>query len=837
MPKSPKRAPKSGADAGSRNGRPLEPWEEIRRALQVLFEPGQVVELRVPNHPRGNATTAGYFDDFAELAKEAEVLSGKAPGVYVTLNRINPALLARQNNRVEEWVKHTTGDADVLRRRWLPLDFDPVRPSGFSSTDAEHEAALKRAGECREWLTGQGWTEPVVADSGNGAHLLYAIDLPNDEPSRLLVEGCLQALAARFSDKSVTIDTKVGNAARIWKLYGTLSCKGDSTNDRPHRLARILSVPELVQVTADQLKELAAEAVGSNGHPESNGQANGQGNGQAQPRLDVPRWLADRGVSFKVKKPKGSDPRTVYRITCPFDPAHTDAAVMQGPDGKLSAKCFHNSCSDRGWQEFKEQIGPPDTSHYDPPPGAAEADEVPRGWFANGVPGVNGVNGALPGLGEDAYLGVAGEFLNAVRPYSEATDAGVLAHFLTAAGMLAGPSVHVWGGGKQPPRVNAVLVGDTNEGRKGTSLAPVDLLMGQVAGAFWAEQRMTGLSSGEGLIAYVADRVETDEDGNAVVVEVEKRLYVVEEEFTRVLANTRREGNVLSQVIRSAFDGGNLATLTIKPRRASGAHVVIAAHITPEDLKAHLTSTEMANGFGNRFLWFFVKSDRIIPHTEPIPPEVFEPFVGRFRALRFLGALQKSDHPVRMDDGARELWAKVYRERLRKDRPGLAGKVVSRGGPMVLRLALIYALLGCKLVKGMTIPTTPDLKSLMILAEHLKAALAVWDYCEKSAYRLFKDRSGDPLGDKLLQLLAVPMTRDQMRGHLSHQQNADCALALARLEAAGLVRRRKVSTGGRPAEVWERADRPENPENPENPDDSPAGEATEHPDNPDNLGN
>ncbi|HMF13204.1 MAG TPA: hypothetical protein VKE94_12895, partial [Gemmataceae bacterium] len=89
-------------------------------------------------------------------------------------------------------------DADVLRRCWLPFDFDPKRPAGVPSTDEEHKAALKRARECRRWLREQAWPKPIVADSGNGAHLLYPIELPNDEPSKSLVERCLRGIAFRF---------------------------------------------------------------------------------------------------------------------------------------------------------------------------------------------------------------------------------------------------------------------------------------------------------------------------------------------------------------------------------------------------------------------------------------------------------------------------------------------------------------------------------------------------------------------------------------------------------------------------------------------------------------
>jgi hypothetical protein len=337
----------------------FDPREEILYALRVLFRPDQVIELRVPNCPRNNSTTSGYFDDADALADFALQLSGGCSGVYVTLNEINPALLARMKNRAEAWARQSTSDKDVLRRRWLPLDFDPVRPSGISSTDEEHEAALERAEKCRLWLAEQRWPGPVVASSGNGAHLLYRIDLPNDEDSKALVAGCLKTIADKFSDETVKVDESVGNAARIWKLYGTLAKKGDPTEDRPHRYASLLDSPEEpVPVTVEQLEALAALAP----KPETpSPSANGH------PRLDIPRWLKDQGVQFRVKEGTGSDLRTRFIITCPFDPNHADAAVMQAPNGQLSAKCFHASCDGNGWKEFKAQIGAPAPDHYDLP--------------------------------------------------------------------------------------------------------------------------------------------------------------------------------------------------------------------------------------------------------------------------------------------------------------------------------------------------------------------------------------------------------------------------------------------------------------------------------------
>ena len=226
---------------------------EILRTVQVLRQPGEVVEIRAFS---SRGTTSGYFNDYRELAKCAAELDDRGYQVYVTLNPVVPALLARAENRLESRMKAATTDGDVVKRSWLPIDFDPVRPSGISASDSEKQVAVQRAVETKDYLAGKGWPDPLEADSGNGAHALYRVELPNDQKSLELVKGVLAALDFMFSDRLVSVDTGVVNAARIWKLYGTVARKGDSTKDRPHRRSRLLRAPGAVQEAA--LEEVAS---------------------------------------------------------------------------------------------------------------------------------------------------------------------------------------------------------------------------------------------------------------------------------------------------------------------------------------------------------------------------------------------------------------------------------------------------------------------------------------------------------------------------------------------------------------------------------------------------
>ena len=219
---------------------------EIERATRLLFPPGVVTEVRIPKTRAG--VISGYFDNPASLVTAIrEVDARYSPaGIYCVLNPVVPALIGRAYNRLRERSEHTTADSNIARRRWLPVDLDPVRPAGISSSDEEHEAALARARTIADEMSGE-WGRPIVADSGNGAHLvypIYPIDLPNDEESLRMVTGALAMLDQRYSDAIVKVDVTCANAARIWKVYGTVARKGDSIPGRPHRISRVLEVPD-----------------------------------------------------------------------------------------------------------------------------------------------------------------------------------------------------------------------------------------------------------------------------------------------------------------------------------------------------------------------------------------------------------------------------------------------------------------------------------------------------------------------------------------------------------------------------------------------------------------
>lgn len=217
---------------------------EIIEGLAVLLEPGQVTELRafLPSRKPHQASGVCWRNPEA-MARRALEIEPEVTGIYLTVNPLDPALIPPKRDRVTA----TADSSVVVARRWLLLDVDPVRRdddgsmlSEVPSTDAEREAAWHTLHRCREVCESFGMVGRVMGDSGNGWHLLYPIDLPTDEATTQDIKDFLAGMKRRCGDDATIIDPKVCDLPRIWKLYGTLSRKGQETADRPYRYSRLI---------------------------------------------------------------------------------------------------------------------------------------------------------------------------------------------------------------------------------------------------------------------------------------------------------------------------------------------------------------------------------------------------------------------------------------------------------------------------------------------------------------------------------------------------------------------------------------------------------------------
>ena len=329
----------------------------IKACLDLIHEPGEVFEVRIPKTKAG--TISGYFNDTTIAAALIARENGKHQAIYATANPVNPMLLARNENKLEFGSQTTSNDADIIRRRWFLLDFDPVRPAGISSTDGEVALSLDTANQVIEWLSSIGWPEPVIAESGNGIHVMYRVDEPADNASRVDFEFASKMLSSIFSNDRVVVDTTSFNASRVWKIYGTISAKGSSTADRPHRVAQLIRSPrELTLVTREQIENVARPLrdAKSDEFRDMTGEFIG----------DMTKWLSDRGLTVTSgPRPMFGNEGQKWTITrCPFNPEHVNPMVGL-VNNRPVFRCLHNSCSAFRWKEFIEKVDPtykdPDT--------------------------------------------------------------------------------------------------------------------------------------------------------------------------------------------------------------------------------------------------------------------------------------------------------------------------------------------------------------------------------------------------------------------------------------------------------------------------------------------
>lgn len=234
-------------------------YDQIRTALSHSLPQGSTFEIRRLQQYRGLAEV-GYFKDI-DTAANLIVNSDNTgiAGTYVTLNPVNPELMARVSDRLigAKGGLFTT-DSEITHRVGFLLDFDPVRVSGISSTDAEHEEAIAFAKYVGEQLTAWwGFPTPALIDSGNGAHCRYAVNVPNDEHHKLLFRDALRCIKHMYPSKTVDIDVSVFNAARIVRLPGTVARKGEDTPLRPHRTSRVLrDYDPFDMLTVDRIETL-----------------------------------------------------------------------------------------------------------------------------------------------------------------------------------------------------------------------------------------------------------------------------------------------------------------------------------------------------------------------------------------------------------------------------------------------------------------------------------------------------------------------------------------------------------------------------------------------------
>lgn len=788
----------------------------VQEALALYHEEGETYEIRALLKNKKGSRRA-WFTSSQAGAEWCASLPDSVFGVYFIPNVIHESTPGRKGDG------ESTTDADVLRRSWILIDVDPVKPKAFSdqsATDAEKEAAHAVAMDVLATCTAIGFTCPVVADSGNGWHITFPVDVSNNAAVHGQIKALLTGLAKRHNTAAATVDHSVSNAARIWKLPYTMTKKGTPTEDRPHRMAGFHSgfplpsrqaINEARHVNRDVLAECTMAAI----EPLKEPKREYQGDSLIQrfnEEHDLEALMTEAGWVF-VRQAIGGD-RYFRR------PGKEDGnSASLRPDGKtvwiytnstghpvnktgdaleFHAHEHHGGDKSKALSEFRKAVNATAETYEIILPSTAISTPTARNKWPSSI------------LGTEAIHGPIGQYVTEVAPLTEADPAAILMQALVMFGNRLGRSVKYYVGSSiHHANEFLLVVGSTSRGKKGMSrdmaevlfhnTAPVSEIVMEADDGIEATGCLSdplicysrkGLSTGQGLIHAVRDATPARGEKLADLGIKDKRLLLIEPEFQRVLAQVRKQDSTLSSTLRDFFDSGNAALMNkVEPIKATNAHVSLIAHISPEELKAQTVATDYQNGFLNRFWICMARRSQFIPMPVTISAEMFTHIRDQLRnALR---SAQITPRPLTMDDQAKEYFHAIYETELEKERHGLTESLLARAAPHVCRMAIIYA--------------KAD-NAMQIRLPHLRAAHALWKYSEKSAEYLFGRSTGNKHADKILALLEEApegMTATQIYEatgkNLNEKIRAD---AMEVLERQGMVIRQQATPNGRTVDLW-----------------------------------
>lgn len=395
---------------------------------------------------------------------------------------------------------------------------------------------------------------------------------------------------------------------------------------------------------------------------------------------------------------------------------------------------------------------------------------------------------------EKYETGLIGEVITQIHPLVESNRESLLIQLLACFGNCVGRGPHFLAAAdKHFCNLFVLLVGKSSRGRKGQSLNMIKSLF-ECIDKDWLDNRvLKGLSSGEGLISKVSDKTFDDVVTGVQIQtsEVDKRLLCVETEFSSVLKQTQREGNTLSQTLRDCWDSITLSILTKhNPIKATNPMISIIGHTTIAELTKYLNSTEIANGLGNRLIYIKAENDKVLPDPPQLNVEVKQYFA---KQIKISIEKAKAKTLLVFDSDAQKIWNDYYNAINHSD-CSIVGTLTAREEPQVRRLAMIIALFNGK--------NEIDVSSLDF-------AIAIYKYTIKTLREIYGDTTGDPLTDKIYDLLKSSpdgLSRSFLSDSLSRnypKSNLDRSLRL--LVSQQLIRQAKQSTNGRPLEIYKLA--------------------------------
>jgi len=320
---------------------------DIYKWFSIFRPTGKLAEIRVKDK-RGKMWS-GYFHSpekaIMALNENPDLLNGN---VFQIFNAINEGCKSRQQYERFILGATTTSDGDIIARDWVFIDIDPIRPADTNATGDDEKYAIAVARKVVRYLLDEGFNEPVVVASANGAHIYLRCELANNDANKNLVTDFIKVLGMMFDDERVHIDQTIFNAARMAKLPGTKSGKGrEDDEERPQRWCRFLKVPDEIVPTDRAFFEKVVSNLPEKPKPT-------QRNDWGREKFNLRDFISQYHIPVKQEVRAAGGTRFILEH-CLFNEAHKakDAMIFQYDDGSIAYKCLHASCSQYRWRDVR----------------------------------------------------------------------------------------------------------------------------------------------------------------------------------------------------------------------------------------------------------------------------------------------------------------------------------------------------------------------------------------------------------------------------------------------------------------------------------------------------
>ncbi len=327
--------------------------------------------------------------------------------------------------------------------------------------------------------------------------------------------------------------------------------------------------------------------------------------------------------------------------------------------------------------------------------------------------------GKVPGLPEVAWQGFFADYRALMGPTTEAPDEFHFGVFCQVLSCIIGRMLHVYHAGRQYPNFFIGLVGQSGLTRKDTAMNRGEDILSRVFLIDEKEENpgfriVRGIRSFEGLLAELEGQ--------------DKTRLIMTGELLSLMAKARQDstGNLIPQ-LTELYDCKEIINPPVLTKKivATRPFVSIIAGTTQAWLAKALTTRDILGGFANRWCYFCGNVKPPSPNPPKMDHTKRDELIRKLVEVRSWASEVPGGELIISPQAAKIFAGEYYRDyyyRCQSD--GIIPTLLVRIQDHCWKLALLYAAMDF---------------SHEIKEEHIRPAIAVAEYLEKSAAEVFSN--------------------------------------------------------------------------------------------------